>query len=155
MSLPPRDRGLSEGEYRCGKSAPAGRTFSLAVRAPPSTTAVVFPAGQVSPAGSVGASAFGRGVHRTPAPFEKVSLHPVKTFRTGDRCDACDGYLVYSRSSVTPVTSVTLFEIQHPRFARSCRLEINPRRVQNFIVVMHDGFCRRDRRGLLVSERVE
>ena len=73
--------------------APGGRTISLAVRAPPSTTAVVFPAGQVSPAGSVGASAFGRGVHRTPAPFEKVSLHPVKTFRTGDRYDACDGCL--------------------------------------------------------------
>ncbi len=66
-------RGLSEGEYRCGKSAPAGRTFSLAVRVPPSTTAVVFPAVQT---------------------FVKVSLHPGKTSHTGDVCDACDGCLV-------------------------------------------------------------
>ncbi len=64
-------RGLSEGAYRCGKSAPTGRTFSLAVRALPSTTAVVFPAVQV---------------------FEKPPCTPSKLF-PGDGCDACDGCL--------------------------------------------------------------
>ena len=62
---------------------------------------------------------------------------------------------VYSDSSVTPVTSVTLFEIQYPRLACSCRLEIDPRRVQNFVVVMHNGFRRRNGRGLFISKRGE
>ena len=53
--------------------APGGRRISLAVRAPPSTTAVVFPAGQVF--------------------LKKPPCTPLKLLPC-DGCDACDGCLV-------------------------------------------------------------